>query len=294
MSVAFPMDSIDSPQNATRRSLVVGIWSLLVVPLVIVPSEMSVAAAGLALLLISTLNAWGLLLATQSRLGEVINRTTLMLISCGLSLTWSLMLSGRSEPQLLDPFILIATIPIIVVWLTSASLNAIPRTESGRVSNSGIGTGPLQKSVPNETTLSSLKPLHKESSSDLSMKDADEELDSITDESRVEFDKERLSPDVTQWLTRSLTPDGEIVEGGVRVDFVEGQRDATVHVSFCPPLAHSPEIITEDLDGVGLEIKAAASFPFGARLTVRRPVKSSTEAYRVGFHAIATAVRKAG
>ena len=33
-----------------------------------------------------------------------------------------------------------------------------------------------------------------------------------------------IPSDVTQWLTRSLTVDGEIIEGGVRIEFENGQR----------------------------------------------------------------------
>jgi hypothetical protein len=61
-----------------------------------------------------------------------------------------------------------------------------------------------------------------------------------------------------------------------------------------------PEVTVEDLDGIGLEIRVGAAFPFGARLSVRRTTKSSVsdqltcvEAYRIGFVAIASSVRRA-
>ena len=77
---------------------------------------------------------------------------------------------------------------------------------------------------------------------------------------------ETLLPDVTQWLTRSQTAEGEIIKGGVRIEFADGQRDATVHISFCPPFSNTPKISAENLDSENLEIHVAASFPFGVWL----------------------------
>ena len=100
---------------------------------------------------------------------------------------------------------------------------------------------------------------------------------------------------LTSWMSRRLTTDGELIEGWVRVHFSGGQREAVVHVAFCPPLAGPPEIETEDLDGVGLEIRVAAVFPFGGRLSVRRsgPL-DDPQTDRIGFIAhSATASRAA-
>ena len=88
-----------------------------------------------------------------------------------------------------------------------------------------------------------------------------------------------------------------MIEGGVCVDFEPGQREATVHVSFCPPFQNIPDIKLENLDGAELETRVAARFLFGARLTVRRPagveLSSSTLSYRIGFVATAAGLRRA-
>ena len=119
-----------------------------------------------------------------------------------------------------------------------------------------------------------------------------------TEEQHLRF--ESMAPNITQWLTRSLSVDGEIIEGGVRIEFDEGQRDATVHVSFCPPFHRVPEVTTEDLDAAGLEIRVAAIFPFGSRLSVRRAQGPKNreqglqkEACRIGFVAIVAAAKRA-
>ena len=123
------------------------------------------------------------------------------------------------------------------------------------------------------------------------------EIDDETAES-FEVDEEE-TPDLTQWLKRSLTEDGDLIEGGVRVDFAQGQRETTVHVSFCPPFQSIPEVTTEDLNGDDLEIRVAAVFPFGVRLSVRRPGAVvgkpndlPTASGRIGFVAISTGVRR--
>lgn len=116
---------------------------------------------------------------------------------------------------------------------------------------------------------------------------ADDSLDDV--EEVAEHDE-----GMTQWMSRRLTDDGELIEGWLRIEFPAGQREATAHVSFCPPLSGPPQIETEDLDGADLEIRVGTAFPFGARLTVRR---SSTtmppHSARIGFVAVVAADQKA-
>jgi hypothetical protein len=100
--------------------------------------------------------------------------------------------------------------------------------------------------------------------------------------------------DITQWMSRRVTDDGELIEGWLRIEFPAGQREATAHVSFCPPLSGPPEIETEDLDGADLEIRVGTAFPFGARLTVRRSGSTSqSHSARIGFVAVVAANQKA-
>ncbi len=99
---------------------------------------------------------------------------------------------------------------------------------------------------------------------------------------------------VMQWMSRRMTDDGDVIEGWMRVLFLAGQREATVHVSFCPPLTGSPEIETEDIDGADLEIRVASAFPFGLRMTARRGGSTlGPHAARIGFVATAVANRRA-
>lgn len=76
--------------------------------------------------------------------------------------------------------------------------------------------------------------------------------------------------DALQTMSRRITDDGEVIEGSIRVTLAAGERDATVHISFCPPLPTTPTVELEDVDGNGWDLKIAAVYPFGLRLQVRR------------------------
>ena len=111
----------------------------------------------------------------------------------------------------------------------------------------------------------------------------------------------RTDPDVTQWMTRRmLTDQGECwdaIEGQTAVEFAAGQRNATVHLSICPPMLSVPEIECEVLDHPQIEWKVAAQHPYGMRLEVRRPAPAAEPlTIALGYH-MATLIhrdRKAG
>lgn len=106
------------------------------------------------------------------------------------------------------------------------------------------------------------------------------------DAEELDCDESEAEPDdsLTLWLSRRMTDDGEQIEGWVRARFEAGQRETVIHVAFCPPLSGIPELETEDLEGVGLEIRVAAVFAFGARLSIRKTnVADEIETHRIGF-----------
>ncbi len=75
---------------------------------------------------------------------------------------------------------------------------------------------------------------------------------------------------VLQQLVRVRDADGvEVVRGSLRADFIPGQRHATLHVGFCPPLASLPEVAAEPADGPDATVKVVQAFAHGARLEVR-------------------------
>jgi len=91
-----------------------------------------------------------------------------------------------------------------------------------------------------------------------------------------------------QWMVRRDEEGSEICEGQMRVEFAAGEREVTLHVSFCPPLPSIPHVELEDLDGQGWDLKATAAYSYGIRVTVRRGTRSSTgESGRIAYWASA-------
>ncbi|MDZ4685707.1 MAG: hypothetical protein SH850_11630 [Planctomycetaceae bacterium] len=100
--------------------------------------------------------------------------------------------------------------------------------------------------------------------------------------------------DAIQTMSRRCSEDGEVIEGIVRVTLSAGERDATVHLSFCPPLATTPTVELEDVDGLGWELKVAAAYPFGLRLQIRRGRQCDEEvAGRIAYWALAATSSRA-
>jgi hypothetical protein len=75
---------------------------------------------------------------------------------------------------------------------------------------------------------------------------------------------------ITQHLTRVRDDAGaESIRGTLRADFIPGQRHATLHVGFCPPLPTLPKIAAEPIDGPDATVKIVQAFAHGARLDIR-------------------------
>jgi hypothetical protein len=84
---------------------------------------------------------------------------------------------------------------------------------------------------------------------------------------------------VLQQLTRSRAADGiEEISGWLRTCFAAGQRTASVHVAFCPPLAAVPELAVEQIDGPEARIKTAQVLPYGARVDLKLAAASGEPA----------------
>ena len=84
-------------------------------------------------------------------------------------------------------------------------------------------------------------------------------------------DDEGILPDeVQQQWTRSRLPDGsEQILATLRAELASGQRTASIHLAFCPPLAEVPELEFEQVEGPEARIQQGELFRHGARLDVR-------------------------
>ena len=82
--------------------------------------------------------------------------------------------------------------------------------------------------------------------------------------------EETLDANVLQQLTRIRNDAGvESIFGTLRAEFAPGQRHATLHVGFCPPLAGTPAIEADPAEGPDATVKVMQAFAHGARLEVR-------------------------
>jgi hypothetical protein len=61
----------------------------------------------------------------------------------------------------------------------------------------------------------------------------------------------------------------EAIRATLRAEFAAGQRSATLHVGFCPPLAALPRVDVEACEGPEAEVKVSQAFAHGARLELR-------------------------
>jgi hypothetical protein len=103
---------------------------------------------------------------------------------------------------------------------------------------------------------------------------ADDELPDDVD-AKVDAE-ETLGPNVLQQLTRVRNQAGaESIFGTLRAEFAAGQRHATLHVGFCPPLAGMPAIEADPADGPDATVKVVQAFAHGARLEVRLAVPAA-------------------
>ncbi len=76
--------------------------------------------------------------------------------------------------------------------------------------------------------------------------------------------------DVIQQITRRRAVDGrEALSGWIRVPLAAGQRSASVHVAFCPPLPHAPQMTVQQCEGPPARIRAVQVLPYGTRLDVK-------------------------
>ncbi len=296
------MIRIGSQIEGGRRPLAVGIWSFLVILMPLTGTHISSELAFWVLILVSLLCSAAVLIVDDRRRHLEPNSTFRGYIPVAISLTiatlWAVFLSERSRPleSTGSAVIGLASVVLAAIWrIPPPGLPAkvIPATD--QPANKSWQFETANKATPEQTDELTAKAASTVpfSQTPLSI------LDEFSEEPGRDSSDFAPSADVTHWLTRSKTIDGEIIEGGVRVEFATGQRDVTVHISFCPPLGCVPSIDTEDLDGDGLEIRVAAAFPFGARLAVRRSAVSkseltsnSTQSGRIGFVAIASNARR--
>lgn len=275
------MPNEEQSNVATRQSLAVGIWSLLGILTVLMPTGISFEISVGVLLFISACSSLALVI-TRSLRGRRVDQAALLGISAAVPLCWGLIFAEIASPLQFAVLVIVAVAPVIVTWLVT-----VPEFIR-QISVSAQHTDPTPTVDAPSPLISDPQP---------TIYSSDEFTFQEDDESAFDIEQGDSS-DLTQWMTRSIREDDEIIEGGFRIEFAEGQRDVTLHVSFCPALAGVPKVTTEDLDASNLEIRVTTAFSYGARFTVRRAANSTENpipatSCRVGFVATCGAIRRA-
>jgi hypothetical protein len=78
-------------------------------------------------------------------------------------------------------------------------------------------------------------------------------------------------PEVSQAVTRRITPDADSLEALLRVRFDPGQREVALHIPIWPAMAANPEVECEPLDSSDVEVRVSSAHTYGVRLEARRP-----------------------
>jgi hypothetical protein len=78
------------------------------------------------------------------------------------------------------------------------------------------------------------------------------------------------NPQTTQWMSRSVTSEGETAEGGCQAIFEPGQKLVAVHIPFAPAFDSLPDIECEPLDDSDVKIKVSTRHRYGVRVEVTR------------------------
>jgi hypothetical protein len=69
---------------------------------------------------------------------------------------------------------------------------------------------------------------------------------------------------------RTTTAGVEQIDGTAEARFAAGQKHCTLHVAFCPPFGARPTVELAAGSGLDAQVKAAAVYPYGVRIDVRR------------------------
>jgi hypothetical protein len=89
------------------------------------------------------------------------------------------------------------------------------------------------------------------------------------------------------WISRTVTPDGrECLEGVVHIPFTAGQKQAVVHLPFCPPFSTLPEVSCDSDDHADVRFKVTA-YTYGARVEAKRTAADGEETVPVAVSAAA-------
>jgi hypothetical protein len=78
--------------------------------------------------------------------------------------------------------------------------------------------------------------------------------------------------DVVQRLVRTQAAGVDRIQGWLKTELEPNERNATLHVAFCPPFDEMPNLTVVQIAGPECRIKTGQLLPYGIRLELRRQV----------------------
>ena len=93
----------------------------------------------------------------------------------------------------------------------------------------------------------------------------------------LEGDEPEIPAGLIQQLTRVREDDHESIHALVQAKIHANDRQAILHLAFCPPLADKPELTAHALDCDDADVRITQAETFGTRLEVRLPAVSGSE-----------------
>ena len=87
-------------------------------------------------------------------------------------------------------------------------------------------------------------------------------------------ERDALSPtgDVVQRLVRTQAGGVDRVQGWLKAELEPNERNAMLHVAFCPPFDELPNLTVVQIAGPECRIKTGQLLPYGIRLELKRQV----------------------
>jgi hypothetical protein len=81
-----------------------------------------------------------------------------------------------------------------------------------------------------------------------------------------------------QRLIRTRTAGTDRIQGWLKATFDENERNATLHVAFCPPFDEVPTLTVVQIGGPECRIKAGQVLSYGLRLELKRAIAGAEQA----------------
>ncbi len=300
MSAGVSRERVARPPHELRRALALAVWSAVTLAAVVVVSRRLAGAfspreAGAALPCLASTVAILLSLAAHTlwrsaqsaqatirRQAVAIGVTMVPAFALGAAL-WtasSAFVGGYLGGLFLVSGLVALSIqdnrPFAMVWTIIDGTAPDSREKSVSRESHRAGSAEIHASaMPTEITL-----LDDDASSRVPREGVEVGRDEVlADEADEEIEKDSS---IVQSLTRRQLADGsELVEGAVRVAFADGEKTASAHVAFVPPLNGRPQAdcqIISDFDG---RAKIGLAEAYGLHIEVRRAESSDSEAATV-------------